>query len=252
MDVVSRVRRVRRCPPWASGIVGDVASGVPAVTLKQLHAALPPWIRPRLPRGGREWAAAAVVVVAAAGIVHDLASTIIRVLAFVLPVAIPVSWLVASWRRRRYDGAAAARAAGLSYSPAQIDAMSPTAFEHAVRDLMIRDGIAARHVGQRGDQAADVIGRDTTGRVVVVQCKHTTTESRVGSRVMYEVNGTAGPVHGADVAVVVTNGAFTRNASEFAARHGIHLIDRERLDRWASRGSSLHTLLGLREHVQAG
>lgn len=49
--------------------------------------------------------------------------------------------------------ARAARLAVLRYSLAELDAMDPTAFEYAVRDLMIRDGIDARHVGQRGDQA---------------------------------------------------------------------------------------------------
>ena len=217
------------------------------MTLKQVHAALPPWIRPRFPRDRREWIAAAIVVGAAAMTVHDLASIIGMVIGYALPIALPAGIAAAWWRRKARDQAAALRAAELSYSIDQIDAMDPTAFEHATRDLMIRDGLTARHVGQRGDQAADVIGRDLAGRVLVVQCKHTTTGGRVGSRVMYEVNGTAGPVHGADVAVVVTNGDFTRNAREFAARHGIHLIDRDRLTRWAAHGMRLHTLLGLRE-----
>lgn len=79
--------------------------------------------------------------------------------------------------------------------------------------LLVRDGLAARHVGQRGDKAADVIALDhATRRTVVVQCKHTTTDAKVGTRVIYEVNGTAGPAHGADLAVVATNGGFTRDA----------------------------------------
>ena len=52
-----------------------------------------------------------------------------------------------------------ARVSQLSYSIEQIDAMTPEEFELAVRDLMIRDQITARHVGQRGDQAADVKAR---------------------------------------------------------------------------------------------
>lgn len=138
------------------------------------------------------------------------------------------------------------RLARLRLSLEQIDALSPAAFELAVRDLMIRDGIASRHVGHAGDQAADVIGRDGMGRAFVAQCKHTRTGSRVGVRVMYEVNGTAGPVHGADVAVVVTNGMFTRDAVAFAQTHGIKLIDRHRLRSWAAEGEGLHALVGLR------
>lgn len=219
------------------------------MTLKQFHAALPASIRPRFPRDRREWIAAAVFVGAAVMTVYDLASIIITVLFGVLLIAVPAGIVTVWWRRKVLYRAAQLRVADLRYSIAQIDAMSPTAFEHAVRDLMIRDGIKARHVGQRGDQAADVIGRDTVGRVLVAQCKHTTTGGRVGSRVMYEVNGTAGPVHGADVAVVVTNGDFTRNAREFAARHGIHLVDRDQLAHWTGQNTSLHTLLHLRDRV---
>lgn len=40
------------------------------------------------------------------------------------------------------------RLARLRLSLEQIDALSPVAFELAVRDLMVRDGIASRHVGQ--------------------------------------------------------------------------------------------------------
>ncbi|MEV5239627.1 restriction endonuclease [Streptomyces cinnamoneus] len=127
----------------------------------------------------------------------------------------------------------------------EVDALSPGQFELAIRDLMARDGISARHVGRRGDQAADVIGRDTDGRVIVAQCKHTMFGGRVGSHVMYEVNGTATPVHGADVAVVVTNGGFTRDARSWGDRNGVHWIDRERLRAWAEEGRSLHQVLGL-------
>ncbi|MFJ8210730.1 restriction endonuclease [Streptomyces sp. NPDC096033] len=62
---------------------------------------------------------------------------------------------------------------------------------------------------------------------------------------MYEVNGTAGPVHGADHAVVVTNGSFTRDAMAWGDRHGVHWVDRDRLDQWAHEGKALHELLGL-------
>ena len=123
--------------------------------------------------------------------------------------------------------------------------LTPKAFELATRDLLIRDGMSARHVGQAGDQAADVIALDRAGRRVVVQCKHTSVGGRIGARVMYEVNGTAGPVHGADFAVVVTNGMFTKDARAFADRHRIGLVDRVLLERWAARGESLAELLNL-------
>ena len=69
---------------------------------------------------------------------------------------------------------------------------------------------------------------------------------------MYEVNGTARPVHRADVAVVATNGGFTQAAREFADLHNIRLLGREELTRWATLGADFHAVLGLGNHAQAG
>ncbi|WP_051450392.1 restriction endonuclease [Actinospica robiniae] len=123
-----------------------------------------------------------------------------------------------------------------------IDGLSPIDFELAITDLMLRDGISARHVGRAGDKAADVIGTDAEGAVYIAQCKHTTVGGKVGVRVIYEVNGTARPVHGADTALVVTNGAFTKDAREQARDFGIHLIDRTALHQWAA-GAHIQALI---------
>ncbi|MFF5126377.1 restriction endonuclease [Streptomyces syringium] len=152
-------------------------------------------------------------------------------------------------RRRSAERERARRLARLRLSLRHVDTLTPAEFELAVRDLMTRDGISARHVGRQGDQAADVIGRDAKGRVFVAQCKHTLNGGRVGSHVMYEVKGTATPVHGADVAVVVTNGGITRDARAWGDRNGIHWIDRDRLRAWAEQGNSLQQLLGLPDAV---
>lgn len=164
----------------------------------------------------------------------------------IVPIGLGCAGLVAAARRTRRSTLARAdrhRLAGVRLALPQIDLLDPTEFEHVVRDLMIRDGVDARHVGQRGDQVADVLGRDGQGRVFVAQCKHTTTAGRVPVRVIYEVNGTARPVHKADEAIVVTNGRFTRDARIQAAKFGIHLIDRDRLRNWAQDGVSLQTML---------
>ncbi|MFK8909909.1 restriction endonuclease [Streptomyces sp. YS-3] len=63
----------------------------------------------------------------------------------------------------------------------------------------------------------------------MLQAKHTRTGAKVGAPVLYPVNGTAGPVHGAQHAVVVTNWGFTRDARAWGARHHIHLVNREQL-----------------------
>ncbi|MEV8634390.1 restriction endonuclease [Streptosporangium sp. NPDC051023] len=207
--------------------------------------------RPRMPANSMEWCAAAVVAVVAGSFVVRGIQTAVDLILSRWYIGVPVglcalvaitvwAWWGVTALRRRAD-----RLRGVRLTLSTLDAMSPIAFEWAVRDLMVRDGIAARHVGQRGDKAADVIGRDLSGYVIVAQCKHTTTAAKVGARVIYEVNGTAHPVHKADVAVVVTNGSFTRDARRSADDFQIHLIGREELHRWAGGAVSLQGLLRL-------
>ncbi|WP_425575600.1 restriction endonuclease [Streptomyces gobitricini] len=128
---------------------------------------------------------------------------------------------------------------------AEVDALSDVQFEFALRDLLIRDGWTARRVGQQGDQAADVIGQHPQYGRIVIQAKHTKVGAKVGSHVMYQVKGTAGPVHGANIAVVVTNGGFTRDAKHWGDQHHVHWIDRDRLHTWAQSGTPLRDLLRL-------
>ncbi|MFJ9695385.1 restriction endonuclease [Kitasatospora sp. NPDC101183] len=149
------------------------------------------------------------------------------------------------WLRRAGAASRRRRLASLRLSLAQLDAMDDRQFEFALRDLLLRDGIDARQVGRQGDQAADVIGQDPRWGRIVVQAKHTRVAGKVGSQVLYQVKGTAGPVHRADVAVVVTNGSFTRDAKAWGDKHGIHWVDREALRRWAEDGISLPELLRL-------
>ncbi|GGX65548.1 restriction endonuclease [Streptomyces hiroshimensis] len=212
--------------------------------------------RVRLPRTRTETAAALLALLFLAMIAHRLLALLAGLgtyawllPALLVPPAVACWWLIGAPRRaQRRARRRAGRVTGLlRLSLQHVDALSPGQFELAVRDLMERDGIAARHVGSRGDQAADVIGRDRNGRVFVAQCKHTAIGGRVGSRVMYEVKGTAGPVHGADVAVVVTNGGFTRDARAWGERHGIHCVDRDRLREWAEGRRTLTALLGVRD-----
>lgn len=161
----------------------------------------------------------------------------------VLASAVAVAGL--RMRGHRRDRADSERLARLRITLAEFDAMDDEQFEHALRDLLVRDGWAARKVGRGGDQAADVIGvRIPLGRIVV-QAKHTRVGGKVGSSVMYQVKGTAGPAHRADHAVVVTNGSFTRDAMAWGDRHGVRWVDRDRLDRWAHKGRPLHELLAL-------
>ncbi|MEU6423301.1 restriction endonuclease [Streptomyces spiralis] len=127
----------------------------------------------------------------------------------------------------------------------ECDAMDDRQFEYALRDLLIRDGFDARQVGRAGDQGAGVIAEHSRLGRLVVQAEQTTVAVRVGSHVMYQVQGTAGPLHRADIAVVVTNGYLTRDAKTWGERHRIHWVDRDRLGQWAHDGVPLHHLLRL-------
>ncbi|MGW7296742.1 restriction endonuclease [Streptomyces sp. NPDC054829] len=208
-------------------------------------------IRLRRPRGAAELVAAAVVALAVLVLVARTAATAVGALKAAWPALLALALLtgaVAAWRirhattmRRREKE----RLATLRITLAEFDTMDDRRFEYALRDLLVRDGWPARRVGGGGDQAADVIGGHPQRGRVVVQAKHTRVGGKVGSSVMYAVKGTAGPVHKADHAVVVTNGAFTRDAMAWGDRHGVHWIDREKLQRWAEDGAALHELLGL-------
>ncbi|MEY9839811.1 restriction endonuclease [Streptacidiphilus sp. EB103A] len=131
--------------------------------------------------------------------------------------------------------------------PGGLDAMHHQQFEYAIRDLLLRDGFSgARRIGGANDQAVDVLGTDPNGRVWALQCKHKDNPlhgSKVGAPVLYQLAGTAGRAYGATVPVVVTNGLFSTPAKEWGRLHGIHLVDRDVLARWAAGPWPLWNLL---------
>ena len=208
-------------------------------------------LRLRKPRGRREQVAAALVAVAVVTMLVKAVSALWDAAVRGWPVAAALAAAVLAglgWRRLwtiRRRRIQAELLAVLQIPLARIDALSDAEFEFALRDLLIRDGWSARQVGQKGDQAADVIGQHAQRGRIVLQAKHTTVGGKVDSKVMYQVKGTAGPVHGADVAVVVTNGGFTRDAKAWGDQHQVHWVDRERLRQWAEDGVPLHDLLRL-------
>ncbi|WP_306211055.1 restriction endonuclease [Actinoplanes sp. RD1] len=119
-----------------------------------------------------------------------------------------------------------------------IDQLSPEKFEEIVAWLLYRDGCTIlRARGGAHDQGADVIATTQDGRRVVVQCKHSIKpRSRVDPRYVHALNGTARPVHAADVVAIVTNRTLSQAARQFAASQGIHVVDRAVMQRWATYG----------------
>lgn len=135
-----------------------------------------------------------------------------------------------------------------SVSPAAILSLSPRGFEELASTLLQRDGfdVLQRH-GGAGDRGADVIAVAPTGEKLVAQCKLITTARRVDVGVLYGLNGTARPVHGADLVVAITSSEFTNPAQKFAREQQMVLLDRRVLVRWATWGENLQEILGIGE-----
>lgn len=157
-----------------------------------------------------------------------------------------VGGALAFWGMRRRDRERVRRR-GLRYALPQLDALHHRQFEHAVRDLMHRDGCRdAVQVGGAGDNGADVKATDPYGRRWVIQCKHRKAGlggAAVGTPDLHVLNGTGRPVHHGDVIVLVTNGRFTANAVDFARAQRLHLVDRALLAQWAAGSAPLWELL---------
>ncbi|MEU8483770.1 restriction endonuclease [Streptomyces sp. NPDC048641] len=189
-----------------------------------------------------------VAAVAAVG----LAVAVVRWLLvhwWVLVLAGVIAAVVAGWwfqQMRQRAEWARVRARALRLRIAEIDALDHRAFEFAVRDLMRRDGCRAEQLGGAGDDACDVRAVDPAGRVWAIQCKHRRDGDRgsaVGVGVLQQVNGTARQIHGADIAVVLTNGRFSSKAVPWGKQHRIHLVDRNTLGEWAAGSRPLWDLL---------
>ncbi|MEU2263861.1 restriction endonuclease [Streptomyces sp. NPDC059169] len=114
----------------------------------------------------------------------------------------------------------------------QLETMTPTEFEEACAELLIRDGFTeVQRVGGAGDLGADVRARDSDGDLVIIQCKRY--RARVVSGHVQQFNGTARPHHGADVAIMIGLAGFTDPAAAFADQHRITLLGRREIKKWA-------------------
>lgn len=220
-------------------------------TVRKTSGRRPAARRGRGKRDGGDW----LLLLLGVGMVVSLVSAVVRwlaanwwVLGLLIGAMAAVGAVVVQRRaeRARWEQV---RLRGLRYALGQLDTLSPTAFEEAVAALMRRDGAQAQRLGGAGDDACDVKATDPFGRVWAIQCKHRRdgwAGAAVGTPVLQQVNGTAGPVHGAQVAVVVTNGRFSSKAVPWGRTHGIWLVDRHTLAEWASSGRPLWEVLGVR------
>ncbi|MFG2306719.1 restriction endonuclease [Actinacidiphila glaucinigra] len=196
-----------------------------------------------------DWLLLGGVAVLALSLVAALVQWLLAHWWILVLVAVVAAAAGAVWLQQRQQQAqwARARTQGLRYAISQLDALHHRDFEHAVRDLMRRDGCAdAVQVGGAGDNGADVKATDPFGRRWVIQCKHRRNGlagSPVGTPDLHVLNGTGRQLHGGDVVVMVTNGRFTAKCPPLAKSQRLHLVDRHLLNQWAAGSRPLWELL---------
>lgn len=127
-------------------------------------------------------------------------------------------WLAAEFTkwtdRRRFE-----QQSGLS----SINDLSWREFESLLVEAFQRQGFVVEHTGQDGADGGIDIRLSKAGAITLVQCKHWKRQ-QVGVQVVRELLGVV-TSEGAQSGIVVTSGQFTAEATDFAAKNPIRLID---------------------------
>ncbi|MDE3203498.1 MAG: restriction endonuclease [Acidobacteriota bacterium] len=102
--------------------------------------------------------------------------------------------------------------------------LDPADFEIAVAQILEACGEGKfDRIGRAGDDGADLIRTDSTGRVTIVQCKRYSTSSQIGTPALRNFLGAM--VHyRASQGIFVTTATYSVPAHKFAMEHGIRLI----------------------------
>lgn len=133
-----------------------------------------------------------------------------------------------------------------SLSMDTIDLCTPERFEELCGWRLQMDGLKPVRIGGGpNDEGADNILTAPDGRNFVAQIKHTTIGATQPVSVLHQFNGTAEPLHHADVKLFITNGSVTASGRDFAKRVGIHVFERFSVQRWMTWGDSLTSLTGV-------
>lgn len=106
------------------------------------------------------------------------------------------------------------------------DLMSGEEFEHFCADVLRGNGFGGVEVTQvSGDHGVDVIA-SKDGKKYAIQCKRYS--KSVGNKAVQEVYS-GKDIYKADIAVVMTNSEFTKQAMEDAKKLGVELWDRDKI-----------------------
>lgn len=110
-----------------------------------------------------------------------------------------------------------------------INDLSWQVFESLLAEAFRRQGFVVEHTGRDGPDGGIDIRLGKAGAVTLVQCKHWKRQ-QVGVRIVREMLGVVSS-EGAQSGIVVTSGQFTAEATDFAAKNPIRLIDGRELVR---------------------
>lgn len=154
------------------------------------------------------------------------------IMAMIGGAAIAVIWIIRKQLRDRNRRSSAERARHLG----QLLMVSGEEFEVIVRDLFLSLGYRnLERIGGSGDLGVDLVGRDSTGLKVIVQCKRYGAGQKIGSPAIQALMG-AVVHHGADRGIFVTTSTFTAPAVQHAkgSRVLVDLVDGESLTQMAT------------------
>jgi hypothetical protein len=114
---------------------------------------------------------------------------------------------------------------------AELLALTPTQFEHAIGALFTERGYkGVRVVGKAGDRGVDVVAEDPSGIRTVIQCKRYAPGRKVGAGdVQMLLGAVAQADHKGSRGVFVTTAQFSPPAIAMASQNGIELIDGNQL-----------------------
>lgn len=102
-------------------------------------------------------------------------------------------------------------------------------FEQLLGEAYRRQGFTVFENPGKGADGGIDLSIQRAGETYLVQCKHWKTY-KVGVKIVREMLGLV-TAHGVTGAIIVTSGVFTKEAIDFAAAHGVELVDGDDLVR---------------------
>lgn len=225
--------------------------------LRHIGSVRLPWWAPnwvgslRVPADAEGWTMAVIAAMVALAGIAALIREVLQAWWTIPPLIIGGVWGTRKYlaHRWRYTHDRMRRLADFTATIEELDAadMRGDGLELAVVALLHRDGFTAERTGRPHDDGRDVHGCDPyQGLSWLFQVKHRVSDKNLGPAPIKQLNTDARDTFAVDVAVLVTNKNLTRGAYQKADDYGIHVIDRDRLIRWANDGETLHEVLGLK------